>query len=371
MAVNLPASRQRGERARDCRGRHGRYAARVITRQTFGRMADGEEVGVYEITNTSGSSVCILDYGGIVQALRVPDRGGDLADVALGGADMEFYLRRHPYFGCITGRVAGRITRGELRIDGREYRLAVNNPPNHLHGGVTGLDRRIWRAEPDGDDTLVLRYRSPDGEEGYPGNVDLMVSYRWTPGNELVIESEAQVDKPTPVSLTNHSYFNLAGEGSGPVGDHRVQILACEYVPSDDDCTLSGVRGPVAGANDLRQPARFDDFVPRLHLQHGDNYLLGPRGSGVVTVARVHEPRSGRTLEVRTDEDCLQFYTGVMLDGSFAGKSGVPYGRHHGLCLECQGYPDGVALPELGEIIVRPGQPRRRTTVYAFGVDAD
>ncbi len=270
--------------------------------ELFGRMPDGAEVKVYELANASGAAVRVLNLGGIVQALRVPDRAGNLADVVLGGAGLDFYWRRHPYFGCITGRVAGRITRGELRIGDRDYLLAVNNPPNHLHGGVTGLDRRIWRAEPAGDDTLRLHYRSPDGEEGYPGNTDLTVSYRWTERNELVIESEAQVDEPTPISLTNHSYFNLAGEGSGPVDDHRVQILADAYVPTDGNLTLSGRRHPVEGETaDLCEPARFADFVPRLPLQHGENYLLRPRGSEVSSAARVHDPHSGRTLEVRTD----------------------------------------------------------------------
>lgn len=340
----------------------------VIPRQTFGRTADGSEVGVHEITNASGAAVRILDYGGIIQALRVPDRTGNLADVVLGGADMDFYLRRHPYFGCITGRVAGRITRGELRVNGKDCRLAVNDPPNHLHGGVVGLDRRMWRVEPCGDRSLVLRYRSPAGEEGYPGNVDLTVSYRLTDAGELVIESEASTDEPTPVSLTNHSYFNLGGEGSGPLDDHRVQILAAEYVPTDNDLTLAGVRTPVTAANDLREPARFGDFVPGLHLRHGDNYLLCPGGAAIATAARVTEPRSGRTLEVRTNEACLQFYTGAFLDGTFTGKSGTAYGRHHGLCLECQGYPDGSRHAEFGDVTVYPGQPRRRTTVYAFGV---
>ncbi len=340
---------------------------------SFGRTPDGAEVEVYEITNAAGASVRVLTLGGIVQSCRVPDRAGRWADVVLGGADLGFYLRRHPYFGCIVGRVAGRITRGELRVGDKDYRLAVNNPPNHLHGGETGLDRRIWRAEPVADDTLRLHYRSPDGEEGYPGNADLTVSYRWTERNELVIESEAQVDVRTPISLTNHSYFNLAGEGSGPVDDHVVQILADEFVPTADDLTLTGKRTSViTGVNDLRAPARFGIFVAHLHLQHGDNYLLPPAGSGeLVTAARVEDPASGRTLEVRTDEACLQFYTGAFLDGSFTGKSGVPYARHHGLCLECHGYPDGMTHPELSEIVVHPGQPRRRTTVYAFGVAPD
>lgn len=339
-----------------------------MTQHSFGATPDGHEVVVYELANAAGASVRILNYGGIVQSLRVPDRNGLPGDVVLGGSDIAFYLRRHPYFGSIVGRVAGRISRGKLQIGGQDYALAVNNPPNHLHGGLVGLDRRVWRTEPHGDHVLMLHYRSPDGEEGYPGNVDFRVGYRLTDENELVITSEAAADEPTPISLTNHSYFNLAGEGNGPVDDHFVQILADEYVPTDGNLTLSGERRSVAGqAADRREPARFADFVPRLHLQHGDNYLLNPRGDEVAVVARLSDPRSGRSLEVRTNEACLQFYTGAYLDGSFIGKAGTPYAAHHGLCLECQGYPDGVTQPEFGDLIVRPGQPRRRTTVYAFG----
>jgi len=337
-----------------------------VKSEVFGRLPDGQLVEAYELTGGRGLSARVLTLGGIVQSLLVPDRDGHRADVVLGGADLGFYWRRHPYMGCITGRVAGRITGGKFRLGDREYRLALNDPPNHLHGGVHGLDRRVWRAEPDGEDTLRLFYRSPDGEEGYPGQVDLTVTYRLTGDGELVFETEAVSDEPTPVSLTNHSYFHLAGEGCGRVDDHLVQILAEAYVPADENLTLSGIARRVAGtAADLRHPARFGDFVPHLHLQHGDHYLL-PGGGAPAVAARVRDPRSGRTLEVRTDESSLQFYSGVSLDGSFSGKSGRPYERHHGLCLECHGYPDGIGRPALGEILVQPGQPRRRTTVYAF-----
>ena len=341
----------------------------AMMQRPFGRTPDGDEVVAYELANSSGAAVSILNYGGIVQSLWVPDRAGLSCDVVLGGADLDFYLRRHPYFGCLVGRVAGRISGGKLQVGGQDYALVVNNTPNHLHGGLVGLDRRVWRAEPDGDNALLLRYRSPACEEGYPGTVDFSVTYRLTDRNELVMTSEAVADEPTPVSLTNHSYFNLAGEGSGSVDDHLLQILADEYVPTDESLTLCGERRSVAGeASDLRELARFADFVSHLHLRHGDNYLLAPCGGEVAVVARLIEPRSGRSLEVRTDEACLQFYTGAYLDGSFTGKSGVPYAAHHGICLECQGYPDGVAHPEFGDLMVRPGQSRRRTTVYAFGV---
>jgi aldose 1-epimerase len=338
----------------------------------FGRLPDGRAVEAYELSGPAGLRARVLTYGGIIQELLVPGRDGDLADVVLGGADLGFYLRRHPYFGSIVGRVAGRISRGIFRIGPKDYHLAVNNPPNHLHGGENGLDRRLWQAEPCGEDTLVLRYRSPDGEEGYPGQVDLTVTYRLTPAGELVIESEARTEATTPVSLTNHSYFNLAGEGSGSTADHRVEIFADEYVPTDADLTLSGVRTPVrAGGNDLRQPVAVRDLAARLALGHGDNYLLRPSPDGQpVLAARLIHPQSGRKLEVRTNESCLQFYTGAFLDGTFTGKGGVAYTRQAGLCFECQGYPDGVAHPELGDILVHPDRPQRRTTVYAFGVAA-
>lgn len=343
-----------------------------MKRELFGHLPDGRAVEAYELSGPAGFSARILTYGGIIQSLLVPGRDGDLADVVLGGADLGFYLRRHPYFGCIAGRVAGRISRGIFRIGNKDYRLAVNNAPNHLHGGEHGLDRRLWQAEPCGNNAIVLRYRSPDGEEGYPGNVDLSVTYRLTETCELVIESEARTDATTPVSLTNHSYFNLAGEGSGSTAGQQVEIFADEYVPSDADLTLSGVRTPVrAGGNDLRHPVAVGELVSRLHLGHGDNYLLRPSPDGQPALAaRLTDPLTGRKLEVRTDERCLQFYTGAFLDGTFTGKGGVAYTRQAGLCFECQGYPDGVAHPELGDILVHPDRPQRRTTVYAFGVAA-
>ncbi len=335
----------------------------------FGRLPSGETVERYEAESGSGMSAAVLTYGGIVQSLSVPGTGGAVSDVVLGFGDLDCYLGGHPFFGAITGRVAGRISGARFSIGGREYRLAANNGSNHLHGGVKGLDKRLWRAETGGD-ALTLRYRSPDGEEGYPGNADFTVTYRLTPRNELVIESEAVVDQPTPVSLTNHSYFNLAGEGTGTVEDHVVQISADECVPTDDVLTLGGRRESVDGkSDDFREPRRLGDVLPGIHLQHGVNYLLRRGIPGQLReVARVWEPCSMREMVVETDEDCLQFYTGVFLDGSFTGKSGTAYGRHAGLCLECQGYPDGLAHPELGAILTEPGCPRRRKTVYRFGV---
>ena len=338
-----------------------------IAKSPFGHLPNGELVEKYDLTNRAGMKVSVITYGGIIQSLRLPDRAGMMADVVLGFDDLDSYVKGHPYFGCITGRVAGRISGGKFRIDGRDYLLAINNGPNHLHGGLTGLDKRLWKAEtlPDG---VSLRYRSTDGEEGYPGNLDIAVTYRLTDSNELIIESDVVSDQVTPVNLTNHTYFNLAGEGAGSIEDHVLQIFADEFVPADNDLTLSGRRESVAGqANDLREPRRLGDVMSELHLHHGDNYLLRPPGDkGLAMVACVRDPASGRQLEILTNDTNLQFYTGFFLDGTLTGKSGKPYDPHAGLCLECQGYPDGVAHPELGDILVLPGHPQRRMTIYNF-----
>lgn len=340
----------------------------------FGHLPSGETVHAWMLSNAAGASLQVITYGGIVTHLRMPDRKGELADVVLGFDSLAPYLAGHPYFGATAGRVAGRITGGRFTLEGKAYQLAINNPPNHLHGGAIGFDKRLWRAErvvrPDGAASVRLLCASPDGDEGYPGRVNAAVTYTLTDQNEFIFETEVSSDRPTPASLTHHSYFNLAGEQGGAVTDHEVQIFASSYAPTDDSMTLLGKRTWVDGLGcDFRKGRRLGDALPDLLGAHGDLYFVDrPREDvgTLVPAARVVEPRSGRVLTVRTTEDCVQLYTGVSLDGSLRGKSGTPYGPHHGFCLECEGYPDGVNVPALGDIIVHPGQPRRHTTVYAF-----
>ena len=348
--------------------------ARMNSR-SIGSLPSGEGVEAHTLANASGASVRILTYGAIVTSLRVPDRAGRVADVVLGFNDLGPYAQGHPYFGAIVGRIAGRVTGGRLSVGGRTHALACNDRTNHLHGGRRGLDKRVWDAVPflraDGGASLRLSYASPHGEEGYPGNVAVTVTYSLTADNAFIVDSEASADRPTPLSLGHHSYFNLAGEGSGDVSGHELQILADEFVPAGEAMTLADRRESVAGrGNDFRSPRRLGDAIPALFEAHGDMYLLRPGGApqpaGPRPAARVAEPRSGRVLEVSTDEACLQFYTGSGLDGTQVGKSGVPYGRHAGFCLECHGYPNAVAADGFGDILVGPGRPQRRRTVYAF-----
>jgi aldose 1-epimerase len=344
------------------------------TRSVFGTRPNGDVIEAFTLNNSRGASFTVITYGGIITSLRMPDRYGRFADVVLGFERLESYLAGHPYFGAIVGRVAGRMTRGLLRLNGSTRQLAVNDPPNHLHGGIVGLDKRIWSATPcicpDGTPMLRLAYRSPNGEEGYPGTVDITVTYSLSQDNEVTIEAEAVADEPTPLCLTNHSYFNLAGEGSGTIDDHELQIHADEFVPTDEHFALLGRREPVAGRrNDFTQPRRIGDVLPLLFKAHGDLYLTSNQfAPKLQTVARARDPHSGCQMEVRSTSPCVQFYTGVSLDGTLVGKSGRRYPRHAGFCLECQGYPDGVNTTEFGDIILRPGERYRQTTVFAFSV---
>ncbi len=338
----------------------------------FGTLPTGESVEEYTLTNHHGLAVKLITYGGIITELHTPDRNGVPADVVLGFRDLAGYLGQSAYIGAIIGRVAGRISGGCFTLDRTRYEVAVNHPPNHLHGGGVGFDRRIWHAQAwvneDDQAAVKLTYHSPEGEEGYPGNVDVSVMVSLTDANEVVLRYEAVTDRATPLSLTNHAYFNLAGEGTGTMENHLLQIFSPEIVPTDENMTLLGQRAPVAGkANDFNHAKRIGEALPGLFRQHGDNYLIPhPTKKSLELVARVTEPTSGRVMEVLTTEDCVQFYTAAYLVTSTAGKAGRNYPPFAGFCLECQGYPDGVNHPELGDIILRPGDIYHQTTIYRF-----
>lgn len=346
--------------------------ASPISSRPFGVTPTGHPVEAWTLNVRSGLVLEVITLGGIVTRLLVPGRKGSAVDVVLGLNTLESYLAGHPYLGAITGRVAGRITGAAFTLDGRTCTLPCNEPPNHLHGGFCGFDKRIWSAapslRPDGAPSLRLAYRSPDGEEGYPGNVDVAVTYTVTHENTFLIESEAISDQVTPLSLTCHSYFNLAGEGRADITDHRLTIFADHVVPAGEHLALTGRVEPVGEENDFRRPRRIGDAIPHFFQQHGDLYALPKNGSAFVPVARLEDPSSGRVMTVSTTNHYLQLYTGRYLDGSCTGKSGAVYGPFAGLCLECEGYAD-IANTELRHSsLLRPGETQRHATAFKFSV---
>ena len=351
-----------------------------VTRAAYGTLPTGEQVHAFTMRNARGIEMRVLDFGGIIVSLRTPDRTGNPGDIVLGMDDLAGYVKSSPYFGAIVGRYANRIAKGEFTLDGTTYKLAVNNGPNALHGGLRGFDRVVWQAEPSADSSgarLVFRYTSADGEEGYPGTLHATVTYTLTDGNELAIEYQATADKPTPINLTNHSYFNLAGEGSGTVLDHVLTIDADRYVPVDSTFIPTGALASVAGTPfDFRKPtpigARIDQPGQQLKNGHGYDHtfvLNRPTGSsGLVHAAHVVEPTSGRTLDVATTEPGVQFYTGNFLDGKVVGKNGHAYPRRGGFCLETHHYPDSPNKPQFPSTVLRPGETYHSRTVFTFGV---
>jgi len=359
-----------GERARTMRVEQA-----GVRRDAFGKTKQGEAVERFTLTNRAGVEVSAISYGAIITSIRVPDRKGAAADVALGFDTLEGYLGDHPFFGTVVGRYGNRIANARFTLGGRTYQLAANNGPNHLHGGVRGFDKYVWAAAPiDGVNGVAFTRTSPDGEEGYPGTLQVRVSYVLTEANELVIEYQATTDKATPVNLTQHTYFNLAGHGAGPVADHELMIDADRYTPVDESLIPTGVLAPVAGTPlDFRRPtrvgARIDapDEQIRFGRGYDHNFVLNRRGNDLHLAARVVEPKSGRSLEVSTTEPGVQFYTGNFLDGTIKGKGGSAYVRRGGLCLETQHFPDSPNQPAFPTTILEPGATYRSKTVWKFG----
>ena len=346
----------------------------TVTHRPFGKLPDGRQADLFTLSNGCGLSCDITNYGGIVTAIRVTRPDQSVADVVLGFNKLEDYLRPHPYFGTLVGRVAGRISGAKFQLGGREFRLAANDAPNHLHGGLMGFDKQLWQAEASSnaeEAILSLSYLSPDGEEGYPGNVQVSVTYAVTTKNELVIRYEAETDQATPLSLTNHSYFNLAGEGSGETFDHELQVFSDEIAATDASMTLLGHRAPVTqGVNDFNHPRRLGDAIPVLLNNHGDNHFIRRSSKGeLARTAVLRHPASSLTMTTLTTQETVQIYGAAILDGTLLGKSGIPYIKHAGFCLECQGCPGAVHTPALGDIILRPGERYDHTTVYAFSFE--
>jgi len=347
-----------------------------LQKEAFGKTSDGKTVDLYTLTNANGMRVRIISHGAFVISIEVPDRNGKLADVTLGYDDLPGYLKDGCHFGSVCGRYANRIAKGKFTLDGVTYTLAVNNGPNHLHGGIKGFNRMLWQGQAIKEADAVgvkLSYLSRDGEEGYPGNLTCSVTYLLTDDNALKILYEAETDKPTPINLTNHSYFNLAGQGTGDILGHEMMITADRFTPVDETLIPTGELRAVKGTPlDFTKPtaigARIDQDDEQLRFGKGydHNYVLNSSDGSLALAARVYEPRGGRVMEVYTTEPGVQLYTGNFLDGKVVGKSGRAYKHRYGFCLETQHFPDSPNQGDFPSTILRPGQQYKQTTVYKF-----
>ena len=337
----------------------------TIDKTYFGTTA-GADVFSYTLSNERGFQVSVITYGGAITSLLAPNRNGDFGDVVLGFAALEDYVSNPRYFGALIGRHANRIADGRFTLDGVEYQLPKNNNGNHLHGGFNGFDKRVWTAQ-ERDDVLHLSYFSKDGEEGYPGNVEAVVDYRLS-GNELSIEYRAWTDRDTIVNLTNHSYFNLKGDGT--ILNHELKLNADSFTPVNDDLIPTGEIAPVAGTPmDFRDGKAIGAQLGLTAAGYDHNFVLNDWDGSLRSVARLHEPASGRVLEILTTQPGMQFYSGNFLDGSFVGKNGDPYVKYAGLCLEPQHFPDAPNHPNFPSTVLHPGEEYRQSTVLRFSAE--
>jgi aldose 1-epimerase len=355
------------------------FEMQIVT-ERFGTMPDGCQVNLFKLVNTHGMRVDITNYGATVVRILVPDRQGRLEDVVLGFDTLKDYLEKNDsYFGSIVGRYGNRIAKGRFTLDGVTYELARNNDGNHLHGGIKGFDKVLWDAVPFKREGLVgvrLTYLSPDGEEGYPGNLQVKVEYSLNNDNDLRIDYEAVTDKATPVNLTNHSYFNLAGQGDGDILKHELMINAGRFTPVDSTLIPTGELRPVTGTpmdftrlTPIGARIDADDEQIRYGGGYDHNFVLNNEHGNLALAARVYEPTTGRVMEVLTTEPGVQFYSGNFLDGTTVGKQDKVYKRRYGFCLETQHFPDSPNKPDFPSTILRPGETYESTTVYRFGTE--
>ncbi len=349
-----------------------------IIMKPFGKTRKDRAVTSFTLDNGRGLRAEILDYGGTVVRLFAPDRKGKMSDVVLGYNTITQYEKESPYFGCIVGRYGNRIANGRFKLNGRTYKLAQNNGTNSLHGGVHGFNKVVWNARPvivKGQPELHLVHVSPDGDEGFPGNLKMTVVYSLTPKNGLRIEYTATTDKSTPVNLTHHGYFNLKGEGQGDVLDHVVTLAADQFTPVNASLIPTGELRPVKGTPfDFTRPhaigGRIEASDEQIRLGGGydHNFVMRSGGRRLAKAATVKEPKSGRVLELWTSDVGVQFYTGNFLDGKI-GKRGKPYRRRNGFCLECQHFPDSPNQPSVPSTILKKGQTYSKTSEYRFSID--
>ena len=367
-------ARARAARAATVAAENGRA---TITEEAFGVTSAGQAVDRYTLTNTRGVQLKVLTFGGVVQELRVPDRDGTLRNVVLGFDDLESYAAdTDPYFGSLIGRVGNRIAGGRFTLDGETYTLPQNNGPNTLHGGTRGFDDRVWGAEPvqhDGDVGLVLHLTSDDGDQGFPGTLQVEVTYLLRDDDTVTIRYRATTDAPTVVNLTQHSYFNLRGDGTGSVLDHHLELAADRFTPVDATLIPTGELREVTGTPfDFREPKPIGRDIREAtgQLLHGQgydhNWVLDDPGPDLHLAARLHDPESGRTLTVHTQEPGVQFYSGNLLDGTLVGQAGKAYRQGDGVALETQHFPDSPNQEDFPSTVLRPGERYDTTTVWEF-----
>ncbi|ELU17073.1 hypothetical protein CAPTEDRAFT_221220 [Capitella teleta] len=337
-----------------------------ITKEAFGSTSAGDEVDKYTLTNNAGVSVEIINFGGTIVSIHAPDKNGVTDDVISGYDNVAGYENNPPYFGALIGRVANRICRGKFTLNGKEHQLAINNSPNHLHGGPQGYNMQLWNASVEGS-KLILHLTDPDGRENYTGTVQVTVTYELTEDSALSIHYQAKTDQATPLNLTNHTYFNLGGKASPNIYDHLISIAADRYTPKDETCIPTGELAPVDNTPfDLRTPVLLKNRIPLVtEGPPGFDHNFCLNGEGLRCIARVEHAASGRVMEVLTDQPGVQLYTGNFLDG-VRGKSGACYQQHHSLALETQVYPDAINQPQFPDCVLKPGEVYDTTTVYKF-----